>query len=532
MSHAEKNSPSNPNSSQNPFITNMISGFMIFLIALPLCLGIAKASGFPPIGGVITAIVGGLVASHLGSAYLTIKGPAAGLIVIAIGAVTDLGNYGLDTFDPIVGYKRALAVGVVAAVIQIIFSFISVAKLARVMPISVVHGMLAAIGVIIIAKQVPVLCGVKPEHPEPMHLLRDIPHFLMTADHTILGIGALAVAILVIMPMIKPLKKVPAPLVVLLLTAPLAMVLGVDAKFLVSLTGKTDTSFHLLDAIVFPSFDVVTSAPSIKYIIMFALVGTIESLLTVIAVDSMDPAKHVSNLDKDLRATGVSNLIASCIGGLPMISEVVRSKANLDAGATGTWSNFFHGGFLLLFVVAVPDVLQKIPLTALAAMLLVTGWRLAHPREFKHALEIGKDQLALFLVTCILTLVEDLLVGVFAGIILQFILLFIKNGGFKHLFGAQVQQNNVGDSVSFEMSGPVVFTNFLKVQSIINEAIDKKVPNITLDFSKATLVDHTVQECLDKAEQELDGSHFHYVGLDKMQPASSHKHATKWRRAA
>ena len=508
------------------FSKNIISGFLVFLIALPLSLGIATASGFPPIGGVFTAIIGGMIAAHFGSAELTIKGPAAGLIVIALGAVNELGALGVDAFDPVLGYKRALAVGVVAAIVQIVFSFISIAKLARIIPISAVHGMLAAIGIIIIAKQVPVMCGVSAKG-EPLKMIAEIPHYFATSNSLILSIALISVAILVVHPFIKPIKKLPAPLLVLFVSIPFAIMQGVDAKYLVKVPE------NMLDAIAFPNFDVITSGVAIKYIIMFSLVGTIESLLTVIAVDSLDPNKHISNLDKDLRAAGVGNLIAASIGGLPMISEVVRSKANIDAQATNRWSNFFHGAFLLLFVALFPNILQKIPLSALAAMLVVTGFRLASPKEFKHMLHIGKDQFAIFLGTCIVTLMTDLLVGVGFGILLQMILLLIKNQGFSHIFKPDFNAEETDSMFTLNISGPLVFSNFLLIQVMLMEMIERTnhKKGIMVNVTKVTLIDHTVQDVLDKLGQELDDSKLVFVGLEDLEASSHHVHATRWRKS-
>jgi len=336
------------------------AGFLVFLIALPLCLGIAMASSFPPVAGILSAIVGGLVATFIGSAPLTIKGPAAGLIVIAIGAVQDLGQG-----DVVLGYQRALAVGVLAAVIQILLSFVRAATVGIAMSPSVVHGMLAAIGIIIISKQAHTVLGVTPEGKEPLHLLAEIPESVMHANPEIVALGLVALLILFAWPLIRTrwAKAIPGPVVVLAVTVPLALIfdLGhqhnysllshsyhVGPEFLVTLPGS------LLDAVTFPDFSVAFSATSLKYVVMFALVGTIESTLSVIAVDSLDPEKRPSGLNMDLFATGAGNLVSAAIGGLPMISEIVRSKANVDAGARSGWANFSHATFLLLFVALAP----------------------------------------------------------------------------------------------------------------------------------------------------------------------------------
>jgi MFS superfamily sulfate permease-like transporter len=240
------------------------------------------------------------------------------------------------------------------------------------------------------------------------------------------------------MPMLKFgwAKKVPAPMLVLAAAIPLGFVFDLEhqhvykwwshnydigPKYLIQLPGS------LLASLAYPDFSQIFTGPSIKYIIMFSLVGSIESLLSVTAVDSLDPERRTSDLNRDLLAAGIGNTIAAAIGGLPMISEIVRSKANIDNGARSRWSNFFHGTFLLASLVLIPGVLQHIPLAALAAMLIYTGTRLASPKEFSHAYHIGIEQLVVFVTTMMVTLATDLLVGVGAGLLLE-IAIHIKNG--------------------------------------------------------------------------------------------------------
>ncbi len=510
---------------------DLTSGFLVFLIALPLCLGISIASGFPPIAGVLTAIIGGLLTSHLGSSPLTIKGPAAGLIVIALGAVHELGMG-----DPLLGYKRALAVGVVAALIQIGFALIKAGRFAAIMPTAVVHGMLAAIGVIIIAKQAPIVMGVLGAHGEPLEMLSEIPHFIAEANPYVAGIGALSILILVLLPLlpIPKLKKAPAPLIVLLMALPLAYFLGFGQEHNFTFSGESYTvgpnllvalPGNLLDAITLPDFSVIATGTSIKYIVMFALVGMVESLLSVIAVDAMDPEKRSSNLDKDLLITGLGNLVCGLVGGLPMISEIVRSKANVDAGAKSSWSNFFHGGFLLLFVVVFPGLLQMIPLAALAAMLVVTGARLAHPKEFAHMWHVGKDQFFLFFATFVTTLATDLLIGVGVGLVLKIIMHAQRNGALRGLFHTSVAITRSANIVEVNVHGPLAFTNFMSLKSQLTKIVDDSVHEVRINFHDATLLDHTVQERLESMANEWVTAKLVMFELECLKAASNHPHA-------
>lgn len=515
-------------------VQDLKSGFLVSLIALPLCLGIALASGFPPIGGVITAIVGGVLVSHLGMSRLTIKGPAAGLIVIAIGAVTELGQG-----DMLAGYQRALAVGVVAALIQIAFSFFRIATLGIAMSPSVVHGMLAAIGVIIISKQSHVLLGAVPTAKEPLELLAEIPRSVLNANPEVALIGLLSLVLLFGLPLLpwRWLKKVPAQLVVLAVAVPLGLLFDVQHDHDYAFMGKVHhlgpsalvtLPGSLLDAITFPDFSQILSATSIKYVVMFALVGTIESTLTVIAVDSLDPERRSSDLNRDLFALGVGNLVASLLGGLPMISEVVRSKANIDAGARTRWSNFFHGGCLLVSVALFPAVLHHIPLAALAAMLVYTGTRLASPNEFVRALHVGADQLLFFSTTLVVTLATDLLVGVGAGLALKIGLHWVRGVPPWELIRATVHRSETSQELRLRLAGAAGFPSLLKVREQL-AGVGGGVERVVIDLSDVRLVDHTFLRGIDSLATEIGAGRLVIEGLERLRPASPHPHAARRR---
>jgi len=522
--------------SSSSFKDDIVSGFLVFLIALPLCLGIAMASGFPPVAGILTAAVGGIISTWIGSARLTIKGPAAGLIVIALGAVTELGAEGGS------GYRKALATIVVASVLQIIFALVRAGALGDIFPSSVVHGMLAAIGVIICSKQIHVALGVKPEAKEPLHLLLEIPHSISELNPEITAIGILSLVVLFSMPVLAKkfefIKKVPAPLVVLAMAVPLAHFFDLEHEhtysfsithhdykigpsFLVNLPG------NLLAAVTTPDFSSVFSGTSIKYIIMFALVGSIESLLSAKAVDMIDPEKRTSNLDKDLLATGVGNLIAGFIGGLPMISEIVRSSANIGYGAKSKLSNFFHGLFLLLFVAFLPNLIHRIPLAALAAMLIFTGTRLASPGEFTKTYRIGREQLIIFMTTMIVTITVDLLVGVFAGLAMKMVIHLLNGVPFAGLFKPAVEEVVEENRVILRVKHAAVFSNYLTIKKYLVKHENAK--HLIVDFEDARLVDHTVMEKLHEQEDlfKRAGRKLELCGLDGHTSLSAHPLAAR-----
>jgi MFS superfamily sulfate permease-like transporter len=518
--------------------SDVISGFLVFLIALPLCLGISMASGFPPVAGILTAIIGGLVVTLMSGSELTIKGPAAGLIVIALGAVEELGKG-----DAMAGYRLALAVIVVAGVIQIVFGLVKAGALADLFPSSAVHGMLAAIGIIIASKQIHTLVGVKPEAKEPLGLIAEIPLSLARANPQIALIGLVSLAVLFGLPLIKSeiVKKIPAPMVVILLAIPLGRLFGLEQehtylvnhheysagpRFLVTLPGD------LTKAIMHPDFSQIFSGTSIKYIVMFALVGSIESLLSTKAIDMLDPERRKSNLNKDLVAIGVGNTLAGLIGGLPMISEIVRSSANINNGGRTRWANFAHGLFLLVFVAFAPGLIHQIPLSALSAMLIYTGCRLASPKEFQKTYSIGKEQLAIFLTTIVVTLGTDLLVGIAAGIVMEAVIHLVNGVPMKSFFAPVMGIKEESDAVIVHVKAAAVFTNAIKLRSHL-ESVPHAKP-IVVDLSDARVVDHTIMEKLHEigAEFKQAGRHFRVQGLEDHVGFSQHPLAARKRRIA
>jgi MFS superfamily sulfate permease-like transporter len=396
------------------------AGIWVSFLALPLCLGIASASQFPPITGIFTAIIGGIVVSFLAGSSLTIKGPAAGLIVIVLGSIEA------------VGYERTLAIIFVASLFQIIFGWVKVGKYGSLFPVAVVHGILVAIGIIIFSKQIHILIGVNPEGTKPFELLAEIPNSLAHIQWKVAVIGAVGLIVIFYFPYIKNrfIKKIPAPMWLLLITVPLSIGLGLSefvheekAIYLVHIPTTILEGVLNLNktkiGITFPDFSALSNWESIKYILMFALIGSIESLLIIKAIDNIDPFKRKSDMNKDLIAIGLGNALASLIGALPMITEIVRSTANVTYGAKTRWANFFHGVALLVFILILADVIMLIPMSALAAMLIAIAYRLASPQEFIYMFRTGKKQAFVFLTTLVITLATDLLIGIVVGILTQ-----------------------------------------------------------------------------------------------------------------
>ncbi|MCS7019745.1 MAG: SulP family inorganic anion transporter [Cytophagales bacterium] len=514
--------------------SDVVAGFLVFLIALPLCLGIAMASGFPPLAGIITAIVGGLWVGLFTGSPLSIKGPAAGLITIVLGAVETLGQG-----DMAKGYRLTLSVIVVSGILQVLLGIFRAGSLSKFFPPATIRGMLAAIGIIIISKQLPVMLGVKPIAKNPLALLAEIPHIIISLNPKIALIGCISLLILIIMPFIKVVfvQKIPAPLVVALVSIYLGHVLNlyqehhyalgsqlyrIGPDYLVRLPNSIAAS------ITFPDFSAILNPAAWQYIIIFAFVGSLESLLTIEAIDQLDFYKRQSDANKALRAIGMGNVICGLIGGLPMIAEVVRSSANVNNGAKTSWANWFHGLFLLLFVAGMPNLIQQIPLSALAAILVFTGYKLAAPKTLLHVWSVGKEQVLIFITTVIVTLSTDLLVGIASGILVKCLILWLRGVSLKNLFNIWLAIEPLSDrEVLIKIESDAIFANYLCFKKAISKIpADKK---LIIDFSQAPVIDHTFMEHIFQWQQECarSGGAVEIKGMDHHVPFSAHPLAAR-----
>ncbi|CAG9931787.1 SulP family inorganic anion transporter [Candidatus Nitrotoga arctica] len=500
------------------FRFDFISGFLVFLLALPLSLGIAKASEFPPAMGVLTAMIGGLFVSFFAGSRLTIKGPAAGLITICAGCVTELGG-GPE------GWHLALGVIVVASWIQIILGFLKAGSLSDFIPHSAVHGMLAAIGIIIFSKQIHILLGIDPstlKGLDPIGLLERIPDSVMHANQPIAIIGMISLIILFGMPKIKInfLKKIPAPMIVLLIAIPAAFMLDFNT------TQPAHALVHIgnfwASVGYNPDFSAITTFVFWKYVFMLLAVGSLESLLTVKAVDGLDPWKRQSDFNKDLAAVGAGNVVSGLLGGLPMISEVARSSANVRFGGRTVWANFFHGFFLLVAMLLMIPVIEMIPNAALAAMLIFVGYVLASPSLFYKTYKIGSEQLVVFLITIAATIATDLLIGIASGIVAKFIIHIVNGAPLRSMFKARYTLKEKEDEYNLTIQGAAIFSNLMGFKNAFNQL--KTGKKVELDFSKAKLVDHSFMEFLKHFEEDYThtGGTVIVKGFDRFQPFSNH----------
>lgn len=504
---------------KNHWKDDLLSGFSVSLIALPLCLGIAIASGFPPIAGIFAAIVGGLFVSRINGSYLTIAGPAAGLIVVNLGAIESLGGTWTEA-DP-GGLPYALAAFVIAGAIIALFGVLKVGKLGDFFPTAAVHGMLAAIGIIIIVKQLFPALGVKAGGKEFYEVVAEIPNAFKNMDWHEGLISGLSFLILFFHSKLKSkwIKKIPAPLIVLLIAVPTAEFFHLHGNTFVDLPNDITKS------LVVPDFGKIATSAFWIAVVTIALVSAIESILSALAVDQLDPKKRKSNFNQDLIGLGSGTAFAGAIGGLPMISEIVRSSANIGYGAKSQWSNFFHGLFLLMFILLLKPIIEMIPLSALAGMLIFTGFRLASPKEFKHMWEVGRSQFTVFVVTCLVVLLTDLLIGIGVGILLNMAFVVSKGQPVKNLF--KLWHEEKGEVIF--LKGGLSFTNFLGLKKLLAGKVESE--SLVLNFSAVQFVDHNVMHHLEGIQEDWkrEGKEISFVALDELTPVSEYPTAGRKR---
>jgi MFS superfamily sulfate permease-like transporter len=513
---------------------DLSSGFQIALIALPLSLGIALASGMPPMAGLIAAIVGGMVVSLISGSFVTITGPAAGLIVIVLGGVQHLGNGDLAA-----GYRYTLAAIVIAGLIEAAFGLFKAGKLSAYFPVAAVHGMLAAIGVIILSKQIHTVFGVKPHGHETLEVMSEIPHTIMHANPDIAVIGLICLGVTILWALLpwKTLKKIPAPLIVVVLGIVLGHVMGLEKEHTSTLMGHPhlvgpkfllNLPANLAQGIVFPDFGKIASPDFWGVVLSLALIGSLESLLSALAVDKLDVYGRKANLNRDIFAVGMGTAISGMLGGLPMISEIVRSSANVSNGARTRWANFFHGLFILLSILLLPGLIQQIPLTALAALLVYTGYRLASPKEFVHTYHLGKEQLLIFVVTLFSVLATDLLIGVACGVVVNMIVVTFQGSPFKDLFKlkCRIEESSPGHWV-FQIQGASVFCNLITLKHKLESLPPEQT--VRIEFHESPLVDHTVMVYLQQFAKDYRrrGGACDIAGLEDHTPVSDHPLATR-----
>ncbi|MCC3158519.1 SulP family inorganic anion transporter [Hymenobacter sp. 15J16-1T3B] len=482
------------------------AGVVVFLVALPLCLGISLASGAPLLSGLIAGIVGGLVVSWISGSQLSVSGPAAGLTTIVLGGIQKMGSY-----------EAFLVAVVMAGVLQFGLGLLKAGVIGMYFPTSVIRGMLAAIGIILLMKQIPHFLGGREDFFKDLDLFES--EFVGALDKIqraaaklqpgamLIGVISLSVLLIWEQPFIKRvpvLKLLPGALVVVLAAIGINELLAVvrpewqvQTAHLVnlpSISGLDDISKVLR----FPDWSVLTKGPGVYVLAAtIAAVASLESLLSVEAVDKLDPLKRRTPTSRELLAQGAGNTISGLLGGLPLTAVIVRSSANLGAGAQSRLSAFIHGVLLLLAVLFLEDVLNLIPLSALAAVLLLVGYKLTKPALYSSQWRLGAAQFLPFVVTVAAILASDLLKGV--GVGLAVAAFFILKANAESALFFHYEPDHLPGTVHLKLSEHVTFLN----KAAITTTLDRFQPGtrVILDGSDSVTVDYDVLEAIENFRQ-------------------------------
>jgi carbonic anhydrase len=523
-----------------PFIKaipkNIFSGFVVSLIALPLGLGLAMASDAPPIAGIIAAVVGGITVSLLGGSHVTIAGPGNGLVGVLLVAITTL------------GIESAYAAIICSGILLLILGFLRLGKLADFFPSSAIQGMLAAIGLIILGKQFHIMMAHKIAREDTVDYLLEIPFTINDAVHYrdtgLIYAAAAGVISLLIMAFYskirnKYLQLIPAPMWIVILS------IGFSYYFeLIVHEGNPIANNYMISGI--PEFsEIISQIPTVDFskigslpfwssVVALTLIASIESLLSIKAVDKLDPEKRRSNVNRDLKALGLATVGSGFLGGLNVVTVIARSSVNVNNGGSNRSSNFFHALFLVVFIVLFSTQLTRIPLPALMAILVYTGYKLASPGNIKNSFRIGREQLLIFFVTLIVTLKIGLISGIVSGVVVTFIIhifinkslsLFVRNWLKPNVL--MYKEEDVEGSYYVSVKHFCSFLNYYRLKERLNAVPESQ--DVIVDFSLCEFVDHTVMENLNNYQELFAkrGGYFEVVGLDLHDTDSKHPFALR-----
>lgn len=490
--------------------SDFASGLVVFLVALPLCLGIAMASGAPLFSGIISGIIGGIVVGYFSTSHISVSGPAAGLTAIVLTAITDLGAF--DVF---------LTAVFIAGLLQLILGFAKAGSISNYFPTNVIEGMLAGIGIIIILKQLPHAFGYDNDFEGDQAFSQTDGSNTFSALFSIfdyIQIGSIVITLvsMVILiswdkvPFLKKLKLVPGALIAVALGVILneifiatGSVLAIGKEHLVSL--PVPSSFEEFKAIIVtPNLSGVMNPKVWVVALTIAIVASIETLLSIEASDRMDVQKRYTDTNKELKAQGIGNMVSSLLGGLPLTSVIVRSSANSNSGARSKMSTIIHGVLLLVSVLAIPVILNKIPLATLAAILILVGYKLAKPATFIHFWEKGKYQFVPFIATLLAVVFLDLLKGVTLGIIISII--FVLKGNLKRAYFFRKEQYADGDVIHIDLAQEVSFLNKAAIKQTLNHLPENS--KVIIDAKDTVYIAHDILDLIHefKTTRALDNN--------------------------
>jgi len=518
--------------------SDLLAALSVSLVALPLSLGIAYASGVPPMSGVLAAIIGGIVTTFFRGSHIAINGPAAGLIAVILASVATLD----DGSGQAINYT--LAAIVVSGAIQIILGVFKLGRFADLFHSTVIQGMLAAIGIIIFAKQIHIAMGTQSNSSHIIETLIDAFYQIPNINPFVGVISLLGLLLLIFHSKINHqfFHFLPAPMWVLVLAIPFVYLFDFFNAHTIDFLGTAyavgpellvNIPDNLADAILHPNFAKIGTLPFWTSVASITIIASIASLASGKAIDKLDPYKRKTDMNKDLIGIGLSTMVSGLLGGLTITNVIVRSTVNVHNHAKTKWSNFYHGILILLFVFLLAPVIQLVPLCALAILLVFTGFKLASPRVFKHVYNHGIEQLVFFIFTLVVTLYTNLLIGIFCGlglVLLTHILLAKINliDFFKLTFNSGTNLILKKDETyELRINGIANFLATLNIDNLLHE-----IPTgatVKIDLSKALMVDFSVMEHLDEFQRSHleNGGKVAIMGLEKHVASTNHRLALR-----
>lgn len=526
---------------------DIVAGLMVSLVSLPLSLGIAVASGAEPITGLISAIIAGLIMPFLGGSFVTISGPAAGLAPVLYVGMAQLGQGDLRA-----GYPLLLAVICITGAVQVLLSLLKAARLSAIFPTAAVEGMLAAIGLLIIVKEIPHLLGVSFAEHDFFPMLLELPTRVAESSGTAVVIGLACLTLCFVLPRLKvpALAMVPPPLVVVAIGILLGWLLRLDEGLTIHVPDHV-----FAHGFVPPDFAQLFSSSALwgiaaMTVATLTMVDGVESLATAAAVDRIDPFRRKSQPNRVLFAMGISNMLSSVAGGLTIIPGGVKSKVCIMAGGRTLWANFYNALFLILYLSLASGLINLIPYSALAAVLIHTGYKMCEPRLWRHVAGIGPEQMLIFAATVIATLFTDLLWGILAGIGAKLLINTLctwpakdtsrRRGSWPLAHVADLFRNPVTRRESTEdvyemyFGKPLVCFNAVYVNKEL-QRIPPTAHNVVLHITdQVTLIDHTTCDNLLRfagEQNRREDCHVEIVGLEQLASRTTHEASLRYARS-
>lgn len=504
------------------FKHDLPAGLSVFLVALPLCLGIALASGAPLYAGILSGIIGGVMVSLLSGSQLAVSGPAAGLTTLVSASIISLGDY-----------KLFLLAVVIAGLFQVVLGILKLGAIANYFPSSVIKGMLAAIGLILISKQIPLALGYdKPDFwTSGFMQLFSADNFLgnlenfnhhITSGAILITTLSLLILIFLQQPFAKKLKVIPAPLLVVIIGIIINIAFtNVGSNFSLKQTQLVTIPSNFFESILFPDFSRIFSTFGIwKDGILIGLVASLETLLCIEAIDKLDKRNRITPVNQELIAQGIGNMTCGLLGAIPITAVIVRGSANVQAGARTKLSAFTHGLFLLLAVIFVPFLLNKIPYASLAAILLMTGYNLTKPKLYHNMFNLGRKQFIPFLITIVVILTTDLLLGVGIGLLIS--VYFIVQSNFIIEYNIS-KTNHLGIETQYiKLNHNVTFLNKVKLRKTLDEVPEYSV--LTIDGSESRQIDYDVLEIISEFKRKARDRHIdlQLINIEKVKVMAAH----------